>query len=202
MEFRPLTAADMEAFGRLTAFPWGDGQWDRCWCAISHYRTIKPEEWDRLCSGDGAENRAQIAGCLDRGFSPGTLAVDDDGTLLAWCSWGPATEFPLFHQRAEQLGEHASRTAIIVCNTTSADHKRQGLMRALTAEVIRQAREAGFVAIEAFPFPEDILAGPTGPGHSWMGYPSLYRAFGFVALDVQSPARRGDHDRPVYRLEL
>lgn len=197
MDLQPLTRDRLADLRSLTCFD-PDGS---CWCAINHYASITSEEWGQRCMGEGLENRAQIIGCLERGFSPGFLAYEA-GQPLAWCSVGPVAEFPALHARKAQLGAEASRrVAGIVCFSVREDRKRSGVMRALLAEVIAQMREAGFEALEGYPYSDAVKARPDGAHLNWVGFEGVYRDAGFVATGEQLENRRG-WERPVMRLAL
>ncbi|HYE77415.1 MAG TPA: hypothetical protein VEI97_05470 [bacterium] len=197
MELHPLSLDRLDDFRSLTCFD-PDGS---CWCAINHYASIAMDEWDARCTGEGLENKAQILNCLARGFSPGYLAYDG-GQPLAWCSVGAVAEFPILASRAQQLGDGGSRaTAGIVCFSIRGDRRRTGVMRGLLREVIGRVRDAGFQALEGYPYAEAVLARPDGAHLNWVGYPSVFREAGFVDTGLQLENRR-NWERPVMRLEL
>jgi|GEM_PF-5309404 len=195
MELRPLTSDLLDTdYRQLTCFAEG-----ACWCAINQYATISSDEWTRLCDGEGPENRGVIVAALERGDRVGYLAYRD-GTAIGWCGCGALSSYPRFQKRAEVLGAQARDVAAIVCFAVSEAYKRQGIASLLLQQVCEALFAEGYLAIEAYPFPEAILAQPNHD-RGWMGYPTMYRAAGFVPLVDPCPHAKPGEDRPVYRLE-
>jgi len=81
----------------------------------------------------------------------------------------------------------------IICFVVPAEHRGQGVARALLQGAIAYAREHGATVIEAYPVDK---AHPSKDDAMWFGAKSMYDHAGFKEVARRKPTR------PVVRLDL
>jgi GNAT superfamily N-acetyltransferase len=174
---RPLTAelwpALEDLFGRSGA---SNGCWCMYWRIGGAYRD-RPKD----------RNRADLRSVVLRGPPPGLVAFDGD-LAIGWCQVTPRSVLP-YLDGFTRFGPLDPRPVWSVsCFFVRRGYRGRGISRALLAEAIRLAREAGAPALEAYPSTKD-------PG--W--YTGL--ASTFVRAGFREVGGRGA-DRPVMRRDL
>jgi len=182
-----------------------------CYCNYWYFDGDK-NAWLERCYLKPEENRAALVARLARPELCGVVALapsqpaQPDGALCGWLNLSRATSVPrLYNQRvyrnlpcfrAGDGNNNPTREDVfaVACCFVAEPERGRGVARALLHAAIAAAREAGGVALEAFPraTPE---AETLRPDEVWLGPNALFEAAGFTAVSDFRPY-------PVLRLQL
>jgi GNAT superfamily N-acetyltransferase len=133
------------------------------------------------------ENRADFHSVVQRGPPPGLLAFEGD-TAVGWCQVTPRHELP-YLDGTTRFGPLDPRPVWSVsCFHVRRGHRERGVSAALLSAAIRFAREAGALALEAYPSRTDP--------RWYTGLVSTLARAGFREVGGRS------EERPVMRREL
>lgn len=176
---RPLTPALWPAFENLFDTTGAVGQ---CWCMYwrigAEYRRREPRE-----------NQADFRHIVDEGAPPGLLAFDGD-LAVGWCQLTPRDELARLERSKNLARVDQVPVWSISCFYVRRGHRRQGVTAALVDAAVERARQAGAVAVEAYPLDD------SSPSSSFTGYASTFERAGFTTVARHTPSR------PIMRLEL
>ena len=136
--------------------------------------------------------RAGLKALVDAGRSPGLVAYRDEQPV-GWVSLAPREEFARLERSPVMKPVDDKPVWSIICFVVPAEHRGQGVARALLQGAIAYAREQGATVIEAYPVDK---ADPSKDDAMWFGAKSMYDHAGFKEV-----ARR-KQTRPVVRLDL
>jgi len=176
---RPLTLELWPEFEDLFGKP---GASNGCWCMYwrigSDYREAAPGE-DRY-----ARNRAAFRKVVKRGPPPGLLAFDGD-LAVGWCQLTPREALPWLERRATRTWKAGDGPVwALSCFYVRKGYRRQGVTAALIWAALKAARQAGALAVEAYPLDASQTA-----SSSFTGYLSTFARAGFVTVGRPSPGR-------------
>ena len=160
-----------------------------CWCM--YYR--RSGERGPLPGGttQAAANKAELKALVDGGRMTGLVAYRD-GVPVGWLSIGPRDDFAKLRRSPVMKAVDDQPVWSVGCFVVPAEHRGQGVARALLDGAIDYAKARGIALLEAYPVDR--------PGRSaddesmWFGAKSMYDAAGFEEV-----ARRKPH-RPVVRI--
>ncbi len=184
----PLTAArwhDLEAVFAARGCSVARG----CWCM--YYRRS-----GRAAVSPGATaaeaNRAALRALTDAGPPPGLVGYRD-GVPVGWVTLGPRAAFVKLERSPVMKPVDAAPVWSIVCFVVPAEHRGQGVARALLGAAIDYARTQGATLLEAYPVDK---SGRSADDSMWFGARSMYATAGFVEVARRRP------QRPVMRLQI
>ncbi len=194
MEIRPATTHLWPLLADLFARHGGPDT-RSCWCA-----------WWRLRAKDfaassSAANRERLRGLVESGPPPGLLALEDD-RAVGWVGLGPRPEFKRIELSRVIPRVEGPTPWAIVCFVVAADSRGRGVADALLAAAVEHARDAGALALEAYPI--DPAAAPGGRVRdtgAYVGTRSMFERAGF-RLASATTSHSGGAPRVVMRREL
>src|SRR5438132_11918974 len=111
--------------------------------------------WWQTRNGRSTDKRKWIRDAEEEWGAWGTVYHDDDGRLLGSMQYGPAELFP--RSRELPAGPPSDDAVLVPCAYLT-DPTRPGVMQALRLTAIRDSRERGARAAEAFPYREPAAA--------------------------------------------
>ena len=178
MKYYPLTPDRWEDFERLFG---PKGAYGGCWCM-----------WWRLTRArfecqHGEPNRLAMKAVVDSGVVPGIIGYAE-GQPVAWCSVAPREDFGALNRSRILKPIDDQPVWSIVCFFVARSHRGEGAMDGLIRAAVRYAADHGALAVEAYPTVP--RSGRVPPVSSYMGFPSVFEAAGFVEVASPSPARR------------
>jgi GNAT superfamily N-acetyltransferase len=144
LTIRPLTPdlwpAFEDLFGRHGA---SNGCWCMYWRIGSEYRK-RPRE----------KNRQAFRRIVKRGPPPGLLAFERE-LAVGWCQLTPRSELPWLDR--SRLLRRVDEIPVwsLSCFYVRRGYRRKGVMTALIAAAVEEARRAGAPALEAYPVDAD-----------------------------------------------
>ena len=160
-----------------------------CWCM--YYRRSGARE--RLPAGTTAvqANRADLKKLIHGSTPPGLIGYRGK-TPVGWVSLGPRADYAKLQRSPVMKPVDDKPVWSIVCFVVPAEHRGQGVARALLDGAIVYARKQGATLLEAYPVDK--------PGRShddamWFGAKSMYDDAGFEEVARRKP------QRPVVRLK-
>jgi GNAT superfamily N-acetyltransferase len=158
-----------------------------CWCM--HYRRS-----GTLASVTSRAKtyRAGLKALVETGKSPGLVAYRDD-VPVGWVSLAPREEFARLERSPVMKPVDDKPVWSIICFVVPAEHRGQGVARALLQGAIAYAREHGATVVEAYPVDK---RDPSKDDAMWFGAKSMYDHAGFREVARRKPTR------PVVRLDL
>lgn len=180
---RPLTG---ETWDALTGLFGPGGASNGCWC---QYWRLGPRYRDRArdLNREDLEFEARRAS-----RAPGLLALDG-AAAVGWCRVGPRAALPWL-DRARGLGA-VDGVAVwsVPCFFVAREHRGRGVAGELIEAAVAFARDAGAVALEAYPIDTTV---PSHTRNTFSGVAESFFAHGFTEAARRRP------DRPVVRLAL
>ncbi len=204
-EYHCERATSAHAPGLLALF---ESAGSGCYCNYWHFQGDK-NAWLERCFVQPEENRlaliARLAAPELCGFVARELGASDDAEIVGWLKVVPSMAVPrLYDQRVyrrlpyfeAQTSEQRERTYTVACMYVAERARGRGLASSLLSAAIAGARDAGGLALEAFPrgAPSDGEAA-LRPDEVWLGPERLYVSAGFRAVTDFRPY-------PVLRLDL
>jgi GNAT superfamily N-acetyltransferase len=165
-----------------------------CFCNYWHFEGDK-NAWLEQCYVKPELNRAALSARLAEAELCGVVALRDDAgpseasPLVGWMKIMRAAALPrLYDQRVyrrlpcfDQPATQRQRTYTVACSYVAEAERERGVAKALLRAAILAAREAGALALEAFP-----RGAPNGeklrPDEVWLGPEALFLGAGFQAV--------------------
>lgn len=190
LAFHPLTPdrwPDLEAVFHARGCSVARG----CWCMC--YRRSGPVQ---AAPGQlhAEVNKAQFKAVVDAGPAPGLLAYRaSDNTPVGWLSVGPREHYAKLARSPVMKPVDDRPVWSVICFVVPAEHRGQGIARALLDAAIAWAAQQGATLLEAYPVDK---AGPTHPDNLWFGPKRMFDAAGFTEVARRKP------ERPVVRIEV
>lgn len=161
-----------------------------CWCMF-YRRSGGGQSW-AVGGSRSKTNRADLKALVDAGKSPGLIAYRGK-VPVGWVSLAPRGEFAKLLRSPVMKPVDDEPVWSIVCFVVPAEHRGQGVARALLAGAIAHARKHGATLIEAYPVDRSERSKDDA---MWFGAKSMYDAAGFQEIARRKPTR------PVVRLEV
>jgi ribosomal protein S18 acetylase RimI-like enzyme len=160
-----------------------------CWCM--YYRRSGAREPLPAGTTAAQANRADLKK-LTHGSTPPGLIGYRGKTPVGWVSLGPREGYAKLQRSPVMRPVDDKPVWSIVCFVVPAEHRGQGVARALLDGAIAYARKQGATLLEAYPVDK--------PGRShddamWFGAKSMYDDAGFEEVARRKP------QRPVVRLK-
>jgi GNAT superfamily N-acetyltransferase len=161
-----------------------------CWCM--HYRRSGSAPSLSKVANRSKAYRAGLKALVDGGQAPGLVAYR--GIVpVGWVSLAPRAEFLRLERSPVMKPVDDVPVWSIICFVVPAEHRGQGVARALLQGAIAYARDHGATVVEAYPVDK---AHPSKDDAMWFGAKSMYDHAGFKEVARRKPTR------PVVRLEL
>ena len=163
-----------------------------CWC---QYWRQSASDYRRGGPGSGEENlKKQVF----QGPSPGMVAYVD-GAPVGWLGFWPRQQLErLVRSRTIPKVDDVPVWAI-VCFLIRPGYRRKGIARALLNGAVKYARNAGVLALEAYPVdPEGKRVDVT---FGYVGFTGMFEAAGFQRV-VETEARSAKRPRILMRLSF
>ncbi len=160
-----------------------------CWCMA--YRLSGKLE--PLPSGitRAQANRAALKALVDAGNPPGLIGYH--GTEpVGWISIGPREEYARLKRSPVMKAVDEQPVWSVVCFVVPAEHRGQGIARALLKEAVAYAKEQGATLVEAYPVDKP---GRSKDDYMWFGAKTMYDKAGFQEVARRKP------QRPIVRLK-
>jgi ribosomal protein S18 acetylase RimI-like enzyme len=139
----------------------------------------------------GAPRKLHLLGRGLGVFGSYAKVLEVDGTVSAYCQFGPLSAYPRARRVRELYPQlpAAPLPAVVTCIATTPEGRRRGLARALIDAVTNDLAVRGFAAVETYPEPN------ADPDATSAANPAFWLACGFeLAVD--------DPRFPVMRREL
>lgn len=173
---------------RVTPDRWQDlerlfesrGRLRGCWCMI-----FRAGSDGNLPMAAGPERKREMRALTCAGVPVGLLGYSD-GMPVAWCSVAPRETF----RGLAVVGEPSDPVWSVTCFYVQREFRRAGVMQQLLRAAAAEAREAGAVALEAYP------VDPDSPSYRFGGFVPFFEREGFLEV-----GRLGSR-RHVMRLNL
>lgn len=181
---RPLTGEEWDPLTRL--FGRG-GASNGCWC---QYWRLGPRYHERARELNRADLESEAG---QAGPAPGLVAFEG-AEAVGWCRVGPKAALPwLAHTRG--LGSlDGEGVWSVPCFFVARAHRGRGVSGELIEAAVAYARDAGAVALEAYPIDTTVRS------HTRNLFPGV--AATFLARGFTEVAERRRPDRPTLRLAL
>lgn len=135
-------------------------------------------------------NRADLRALVDAGEPPGLIGYLGRKPV-GWVSLGPREDFAKLQRSPVMKPVDDQPVWSIVCFVVPAEHRGQGIARALLDGAITYAKKRGARLLEAYPVDKP---GRASDESMWFGAKSMYDAAGFEEVARRKP------QRPVVRL--
>lgn len=147
-----------------------------CWCMYwrigASYRKRPPDE-----------NKVDFQEIVESGPPPGLLAFDGD-LAVGWCQVTPRDELPYLDRTWRLKRVDDVPVWSLSCFYVRKGYRKRGVTSALIAEAVNLARQAGALALEAYPLDADLT-----PSTSSTGYASTFARAGFKTITRHVPPR-------------
>jgi GNAT superfamily N-acetyltransferase len=161
-----------------------------CWCM--HYRRSGTDPSLSNVANRSKTYRAALKALVDTRGPPGLIAYRGD-IPVGWVSLAPREEFARLERSPVMKPVDDQPVWSIICFVVPAEHRGQGVARALLQGAIAYAREHGATIIEAYPVDKADRAKDDA---MWFGAKSMYDHAGFKEVARRKPTR------PIVRLNL
>jgi GNAT superfamily N-acetyltransferase len=161
-----------------------------CWCM--HYRRSGSAPSLSSVARRSRAHRAGLKALIDTGRPPGLVAYRGE-IPVGWVSLAPREEFARLVRSPVMKPVDDKPVWSIICFVVPAEHRGQGVARALLQGAIAYAREHGATVVEAYPVDKRDQSKDDA---MWFGAKSMYDHAGFEEVARRKPTR------PVVRLDL
>lgn len=186
MEVESVEPVTRESWPALVDLFGPSGASNGCWCM---YWILGADYHKR----PRRRNKEQLQSAVVSGPAPGLLAFDGRGTALGWCRLGPRADLHWLNRKHQFTAVDDLPVWSLSCFYVRRTHRGRGVMAALIGAAVDHAREAGALALEAYPVDTDI------DGATRNVFPGTANAFAEAGFMVV--ARRAK-DRPIMRRSL
>ena len=187
LSVRPLTAqnwTDLESVFNARGCSVARG----CWCM--YYRhSGAPTELPGGVKRSQA-NRAELKALVKAGKPIGLIGYRGKEPV-GWVSFAPREDYAKLARSPVLKPVDDKAVWSIICFVVPAEHRDQGVARALLDAVVAFAKKAGVPLLEAYPVDK---AARSGDENMWFGAKSMFDAAGFKEVARRKP------ERPVVRL--
>jgi ribosomal protein S18 acetylase RimI-like enzyme len=159
-----------------------------CWCMA--YRMSGSHE-PAPGKTRAQANRAALKALVDAGNPPGLIGYRGK-VPVGWISIGPREEYARLERSPVMKPVDDKPVWSVICFVVPAEHRGQGVARALLDGAVAYAKKHGAKLVEAYPVDKPDRSNDE---YMWFGAKSMYDKAGFKEV-----ARRKPH-RPVVRLK-
>lgn len=161
-----------------------------CWC-MAYRQSGAPKPLPRGKTR-AQVNRAALKALVNAGHPPGLIGYLGK-VPVGWVSIGPRQEYARLQRSPVMKAVDEQPVWSVVCFVVPAEHRGQGVARALLEGAIAYARKKGARLIEAYPVDRPARS---KDDQMWFGAKSMYDKAGFKEVARRKP------QRPIVRLEL
>ena len=137
-------------------------------------------------------NRVALKRLVDSGTPPGLIAYRGREPV-GWISIGPREDYAKLVRSPVMKAVDDKPVWSVICFVVPAEHRGQGVARALLAGAVAYARKRGATLVEAYPVDKP---GRSADVNIWFGAKSMYDRAGFREVARRKPAR------PIVRLKV
>jgi len=137
-------------------------------------------------------NRVALKRLVDSGTPPGLIAYRGREPV-GWISIGPREDYAKLVRSPVMKAVDDKPVWSVICFVVPAEHRGQGVARALLAGAVAYARKRGATLVEAYPVDKP---GRSADVNMWFGAKSMYDRAGFREVARRKPAR------PIVRLKV
>lgn len=130
-------------------------------------------------------NRADLKALARRDPPPGLIGYRGR-TPVGWISLGPREDYRRLERSPVMRPVDGEAVWSIVCFVVPAEHRRQGVAKALLRGAIAYARKRGVRLLEAYPVDKPP---PLSDESLWFGAKPMYDAAGFREVARRKPTR-------------
>lgn len=188
LTIRPLTPErwpDLEALFNAKGCSVARG----CWCMFYRLSGTRGP----LPSGttQAQANRADLKKLVNAGTPPGLIGYRGK-TPVGWVSLGPREDYAKLKRSPVMKPVDDKPVWSIICFVVPAEHRGQGVARALLDGAIAYAKKQGATLLEAYPVDKPDRS---HDDFMWFGAKSMYDDAGFEEVARRKP------QRPVVRLK-
>jgi GNAT superfamily N-acetyltransferase len=160
-----------------------------CWCMayrLSGRREPLPPGVSRAQA-----NRASLKALVDAGNPPGLIGYR--GKIpVGWVSIGPREAYAKLKRSPVMKAVDDQPVWSIICFVVPAEHRGQGVARALLAGAVAYAKKQGATLVEAYPVDKPTRSKDDS---MWFGAKSMYDNAGFKEVARRKP------QRPIVRMK-
>ena len=161
-----------------------------CWCMayrLSGSRGPLPPGMTRAQA-----NRAGLKALVNDGRPPGLIGYRGK-VPVGWVSVGPREEYAKLKRSPVMKAVDEKPVWSVVCFVVPAEHRGQGVARALLEAAVAYARKQGATLVEAYPVDKPARSKDE---YMWFGAKSMYDKAGFKEVARRKP------QRPVVRVKV
>jgi GNAT superfamily N-acetyltransferase len=183
----PLTPKrwpDLEAIFRARGCSVARGCWCMAYC-VSGSGQAPPRGMTR-----SQANRAGLKALVDAGKPPGLIGYRGK-VPVGWVSVGPREEFAKLRRSPVMKAVDDKPVWSVICFVVPAEHRGQGVARALLKGAVAYAKKRGATLVEAYPVDKPARSNDQD---MWFGAKSMYDNAGFKEVARRKPRR------PIVRL--
>jgi ribosomal protein S18 acetylase RimI-like enzyme len=148
------------------------GATDGCWCM--YWRLGKEYKRER------SKNKSAFRRIVKRGPPPGLLAFEGD-VAVGWCQLTPRSDLPILDQRRVSARVDDVPVWSLSCFYVRKGYRRNGIVSALIAAAVKEAKRAKAPALEAYPY---VTRQPV-----YVGLLSTFKRAGFEVVARTTPSR-------------
>jgi ribosomal protein S18 acetylase RimI-like enzyme len=153
-----------------------------CWCMF--YRRSGARGWP-AGMGRAEANRAELKALVDAGRSPGLIGYRGKQPV-GWVSLAPRDDFARLKRSPVMKPVDDKPVWSIICFVVPAEHRGQGVAKALLRGALAFARKRGARLVEAYPVDKRERSRDDA---MWFGAMSMYERAGFKEVARRKPAR-------------
>jgi len=168
----------------------GCAQARQCWCM--YYRETGSAS-ELGGAKRAATHRAGLKSLVDDGGRPPGLIGYRGGEPVGWVALGPREDFAKLARSPVMKPVDDLPVWSVICFVVPAEHRGQGVARALLVGAKAWARRQGATLLEGYPVDK---AGRAGDDTMWFGTRSMFEQAGFGEVARRKP------ERPVMRIRL
>jgi len=162
-----------------------------CWC-----------QWWRLPKGGkiweeykGAKNKRRMKKLITAGNLNGLLAFDGN-RAVAWCSFGPRSDFPRLDNTKSYKRDDTDGVWSINCFFIDRNYRGKNLTRLMLGEVCKILKRKKVEIAEGYPTPLTLKGEKQAAAFSFTGPLKIFEEAGFEIV------QRISHSRPLVRKKL
>jgi GNAT superfamily N-acetyltransferase len=161
-----------------------------CWCMA--YRLSGSREPLPFGMTRSQANHAGLKALVDSGNRPGLIGYRGK-VPVGWVAIGPRGEYARLKRSPVMKPVDEQPVWSVVCFVVPAEHRGQGVARALLKGAIAYARKQGAKLVEAYPVDKPARSKDE---YMWFGAKSMYDHAGFNEVARRKP------QRPIVRIRL
>jgi GNAT superfamily N-acetyltransferase len=143
-------------------------EWKGCYCTAFFYP--KPENY----IGQTNKRKDYAKWLIDCDKMKGYMAYENS-KVIGWVNANDKRQFP----RLSDLQEENEKTLAVVCFIVQKEFRRMGIAGKLLEKIIEDAKNKGYISIEAYPKKRSI-----SEYGKWNGPYEMYKKYGFIDYKI------------------